>query len=105
MSEKDEKTRKHPQWDGYAGSPITQQMRTVGQRRRDAEIKLEHHLEEVRHDNAVKLEKPGAVNSHDVAAIQDDDRPIAADSGDFAANQGVVGNNDDGGNAVTRHTP
>lgn len=29
--------------------PTTQQMRTVGQRRRDAEEKLEHHLQEARH--------------------------------------------------------
>ncbi|MDQ0680463.1 hypothetical protein QFZ30_003845 [Arthrobacter pascens] len=35
--------------EGYSGSPTTQQMRTVGQRRRDAEEKLEHHLEEARH--------------------------------------------------------
>ncbi len=33
--------------DAY-GSPITQQMRIVGQRRRDAEEKLEHHLQEAR---------------------------------------------------------
>jgi hypothetical protein len=33
--------------DGF-GSPITQQMRIVGQRRRDAEEKLEHHLQEAR---------------------------------------------------------
>lgn len=30
-------------------APTTQQIRTVGQRRRDAEEKLEHHLEEARH--------------------------------------------------------
>jgi len=30
-------------------APSTQQMRTVGQRRRDAEEKLEHHLQEARH--------------------------------------------------------
>ena len=35
--------------EGYVGSPTTQQMRTVGQRRRDAEEKLEHHLETARH--------------------------------------------------------
>ncbi|ACL41265.1 hypothetical protein Achl_3305 [Pseudarthrobacter chlorophenolicus A6] len=29
-------------------APTTQQMRTVGQRRRDAEEKLEHHLQEAR---------------------------------------------------------
>jgi hypothetical protein len=50
MSEShDEKTRKHHSQEGFAGSPTTQQMRTVGQRRRDAEEKLEHHLEEARH--------------------------------------------------------
>ncbi|UOD81102.1 hypothetical protein [Paenarthrobacter ureafaciens] len=31
------------------GSPTTQQMRAVGQRRRDAERKLDQHLEEARH--------------------------------------------------------
>lgn len=30
------------------GNPITQQMRIIGQRRRDAEEKLEHHLQEAR---------------------------------------------------------
>lgn len=30
-------------------APTTQQMRTVGQRRREAEEKLEHHLDEARH--------------------------------------------------------
>ncbi|WP_354217213.1 MULTISPECIES: hypothetical protein [unclassified Arthrobacter] len=30
-------------------APTTQQMRTVGQRRRDAEEKLEHHLDVARH--------------------------------------------------------
>lgn len=32
-------------------APSTQQTRTVGQRRRDAEEKLEHHLQEARHKN------------------------------------------------------
>ena len=32
-------------------APTTQQIRTVGQRRREAEEKLEHHLEEARHKN------------------------------------------------------
>jgi hypothetical protein len=32
-----------------AAAPITRQMQTVGQRRRDAELKLEQHLEEARH--------------------------------------------------------
>ncbi|MCB5291971.1 hypothetical protein [Arthrobacter sp. SO3] len=31
--------------------PTTQQLRTVGQRRREAEEKLEHHLDEARHKN------------------------------------------------------
>jgi hypothetical protein len=35
--------------DGYVGSPTTQQMRIIGQRRRDAEEKLEHHLKKARH--------------------------------------------------------
>ncbi|KQR64110.1 hypothetical protein ASF98_11405 [Arthrobacter sp. Leaf337] len=38
--------------DGHvpgAGSPTTRQLRTVGQRRRDAELKLEQHLMEARH--------------------------------------------------------
>ena len=66
MSEShDEKTRKHHPQDGFAGSPTTQQMRTVGQRRRDAEEKLEHHLEEARRkddprdDNAVNEAETG----------------------------------------------
>ncbi|MFJ4026637.1 hypothetical protein ACIPWF_06585 [Paenarthrobacter sp. NPDC089989] len=37
------------QWqDSDAGSPTTQQMRTVGQRRREAERKLDQHLEEAK---------------------------------------------------------
>ena len=32
-----------------AAAPTTRQMPTVGQRRRDAELKLEQHLEEARH--------------------------------------------------------
>jgi hypothetical protein len=31
------------------GSPTTQQMRAVGQRRREAERKLDQHLEEAKH--------------------------------------------------------
>jgi hypothetical protein len=34
-----------------AGTPTTRQLRTVGQRRRDAELKLEQHLQEARHKN------------------------------------------------------
>lgn len=51
MSEKKaEASREHGHHqEGYAGSPTTQQMRTVGQRRRDAEEKLEHHLATARH--------------------------------------------------------
>jgi hypothetical protein len=51
MSEKtgaDPQEQRHHQ-DSYAGPLSTQQMRTVGQRRRDAEEKLAHHLEEARH--------------------------------------------------------
>lgn len=51
MSEKKaEASREHGHHNqGYVGSPTTQQLRTVGQRRRDAEVKLDHHLEEARH--------------------------------------------------------
>lgn len=34
-----------------AGSPAMRQLRTVGQRRRDAELKLEQHLLAARHRN------------------------------------------------------
>lgn len=44
-----EDTPQEQRLEGYSGSPTTQQMRTVGQRRREAEEKLEHHLEEARH--------------------------------------------------------
>lgn len=40
-------------------APSTQQIRTVGQRRRDAEEKLEHHLEEARHKNDPHDDKAG----------------------------------------------
>ena len=46
--------------EGYLGSPITQQMRTVGQRRRDAEEKLEHHLEKARHKDDLHGEDAAA---------------------------------------------
>lgn len=63
-------------------APTTQQMRTVGQRRREAEQKLEHHLDEARHkkehqaaddpgpDN--ESASGGEVDAADVAAIQND---------------------------------
>ncbi|MFE4838105.1 hypothetical protein ACFRAU_25910 [Arthrobacter sp. NPDC056691] len=35
-------------------APTTQQMRTVGQRRRDAEEKLEQHLQEARHKDQLQ---------------------------------------------------
>ncbi|CAH0218994.1 hypothetical protein SRABI83_02330 [Arthrobacter sp. Bi83] len=84
-------------------------MRTVGQRRRDAEEKLEHHLQEARHkddphhdddgdhdhandarhDGDAGQEAAGAVDSRDVAAIQNDDRLTAADRVDLIANQAL----------------
>jgi hypothetical protein len=76
-------------------APTTQQMRTVGQRRRDAEEKLEHHLQEARHKDDPhpdEVPEPGAgpVDSQDVAAIQDDDSLTAADRVDLIANQVVT---------------
>ena len=113
MSEKkDGTTPKHPEQGGYGGSPTTEQMRSVGQRRRDAEVKLEHHLEEVRHkddsrspqahqdDEATrddaKGDDAGAVDSADVADIQNDDRLTAADRVDLIANQVLAGDEEGG---------
>ncbi|MBT2532730.1 hypothetical protein J7E83_11460 [Arthrobacter sp. ISL-48] len=99
MSENSENKDQSPQeqsqrQEGYAVSPTTQQLRTVGQRRRDAEEKLEHHLEEARHkehlhDEDASNEDAGAVDSGDVAAIQNDDSLTAADRVDMIANQVV----------------
>ena len=113
MSEKkDAPTPKRQEQGSYGGSPITGQMRSVGQRRRDAEEKLEHHLEEVRHkeDSRTADAKEGdapeghakddetkeAADSADVAAIQNDDRLTAADRVDLIANQVVAGDQDRG---------
>jgi len=80
-------------------APTTQQIRTVGQRRRDAEEKLEHHLQEARHkdhhdeaaehDEAPEHDGAETVESSDVAAIQDDEALTAADRVDLIANQVV----------------
>ncbi|WP_066285061.1 hypothetical protein [Arthrobacter sp. B6] len=80
-------------------APTTQQMRTVGQRRRDAEEKLEHHLEEARHktehhettepDTETGTASASGVDGEDVAAIQNDDGLTAADRVDLIANQVV----------------
>lgn len=40
-----------PQGSDDWGTPITRQLRTVGRRRRDAELKLEQHLQEARRKN------------------------------------------------------
>ncbi|WP_457963934.1 hypothetical protein M1E17_20990 [Arthrobacter sp. D1-29] len=109
MSEKQHQNPPEPSHhvEGYAGTPNTQQMRTVGQRRRDAEEKLEHHLEEARHKDPhhhhgtpkeegtkketenTKQEQADAVESPDVAAIQNDEDLTAADRVDLIANQVV----------------
>jgi hypothetical protein len=78
-------------------APTTQQIRTVGQRRREAEEKLEHHLGEARHKSEhdrlsetgpkPRTAHEGEVDGGDVAAIQDDDRLNAADRVDLIANQ------------------
>lgn len=61
MSEKKaDAPREHGHHDqGYVGSPTTQQLRTVGQRRRDAEEKLEHHLEKARLKDNLRGEDAG----------------------------------------------
>ncbi|HJV98303.1 MAG TPA: hypothetical protein VJ617_04330 [Arthrobacter sp.] len=100
MSEKyEEDPQDHGPHQHAHAAPTTQQMRTVGQRRRDAEEKLEHHLDEARHkaehhggaasDTATAAEGAAGVDSEDVAAIQNDDRLTAADRVDLIANQVV----------------
>jgi hypothetical protein len=75
-------------------APTTQQMRTVGQRRRDAEEKLEHHLQEARHKDDLHHEASesgaGPAESRDAAAIQHDDSLTAAGRVDPIANQAVA---------------
>jgi hypothetical protein len=80
-------------------APTTQQIRTVGQRRREAEEKLEHHLDEARHKSeahhvpAPEPETPpageGELDAGNIAAIQNDDGLTAADRVDLIANQVV----------------
>lgn len=60
--------------------PTTQQIRTVGQRRREAEEKLEHHLDEARHKNE-HPDSPLRVPEKETVAES------AADGGDVAAIQ------------------
>ena len=63
-------------------APTTEQIRTIGQRRREAEEKLEHHLAEARgrdgHHEPAPEAGPGSgtnqVDGADVAAIQNDDQ-------------------------------
>lgn len=76
-------------------APTTQQMRTVGQRRRDAEEKLEHHLQEARHKDDPHPDEDsesgaGSVGSEDVAASQHDDSLSAADRDHLIANPVVT---------------
>ena len=44
--------------DHAHAAPTTQQMRTIGQRRRDAEEKLEQHLQEARHKDPAHHSAP-----------------------------------------------
>jgi hypothetical protein len=83
--------------DGSEGTrdeakPSTQPTRTVGQRRRESEEKLERHLDEARHkDDPDDTASSGSeeVDGRDVAAIQNDDRLTPADRVDLIANQVV----------------
>ncbi|WP_258804406.1 hypothetical protein [Pseudarthrobacter sp. NS4] len=73
-------------------APTTQQIRTVGQRRREAEEKLEHHLAEARHksesDRAAGLDagsaKTGPGNAGPVPPEEDNDIPAAGGPADRA---------------------
>ena len=49
--------------EGSVSSPTTQQLRTVGRRRREAEEKLEHHIEAVRHKHDVHGGAAGLMDS------------------------------------------
>jgi hypothetical protein len=80
MSEKiADGTQDHGPHQHAHAAPTTQQMRTVGQRRREAEEKLEHHLQEARHkddphgDTVPESEGAGPMDSGDVAAVHHDD--------------------------------
>ena len=101
MSEKHDGNPQRPGQHAHT-APTTEQLRTVGQRRRDAEEKLEHHLEEARHKTDHSHEsdhEPGSmgagagavdggeVDGGDVAAIQNDDSLTAADRVDLISNQ------------------
>ncbi|MFC7847207.1 hypothetical protein ACFUTU_01880 [Arthrobacter sp. NPDC057388] len=48
----------HGQHQHAHAAPTTQQMRTIGQRRRDAEEKLEQHLQEARHKDHLHHGEP-----------------------------------------------
>jgi hypothetical protein len=64
-------------------APTTQQMRTVGQRRRDAEEKLEHHLQEARHKDDPQNDKPltqsvsAAAEAENIGVQEDGGLPAA----------------------------
>ena len=112
-------TQDHGQHLHAHEAPTTAQMRTVGQRRREAEEKLEHHLDEARHKEELRhkdearhspdgeavtetgrQEEAGEkdeVDGSDVAAIQNDDRLTAADRVDLIANQAVAEPDEDKG--------
>jgi hypothetical protein len=97
MSEKnDGAAQEHGLHQHAHAAPTTQQIRTVGQRRREAEEKLEHHLDEARHkkehhEPATEPEGQSPSDKQadggDIASIQNDDRLTAADRVDLIANQ------------------
>lgn len=103
MSDRREGRRDGLHQHAHGAVPTPQQIRTVGQRRREAEEKLEHHLDEARdkddHDSTDPETETGTAGSEevdggDVAAIQNDDRLTAADRVDLIANQ-VIPEEDD----------
>ncbi|MDQ1057443.1 hypothetical protein QFZ23_001344 [Arthrobacter globiformis] len=60
-------------------APTTQQMRTVGQRRRDAEEKLEQHLQEARQKEHPHPEEPVALSGTPTA--DENESGLAASEG------------------------
>jgi hypothetical protein len=60
-------------------APTTQQMRTVGQRRRDAEEKLEQHLQEARHKDDPYQGEPATQAA--TPRVDENDGGLAASEG------------------------
>ena len=68
-------------------APTTQQMRTVGQRRRDAEEKLEQHLQEARHKDHPQNDEP--LTQATTLTFDGEDAAGAENDGGLGTTEGV----------------